>query len=173
MDSFVYSRQTPEKEFQSFLISESYKNHRQITPINEKCPDQKLTYVTDEIPIPSSPKKIVCDLLAVRKVKNGYIPVLIELKSAREKKRLVEQVESYSKLIDLHSDLYAELYSALLNKPVRFVQPCEKWIVWPMTKKEKDPQEDDLAKKGIRVVGYKKQDNGFTFSIGKALAHRL
>ncbi len=163
-----HGRKTPEKELQSFLISESYKNKRSIKPINAECDSPELIFVTDEIPVPSVPRKIVCDLLAARKVKGGYIPVLLELKSDRAKKRLIEQVESYSVIIDNHADLYAQLYSALLGRKVRFVGPCEKWIVWPLAGKDKDPQEESFAELGVRVVGYEKEKNGFSFRVGKA-----
>ena len=53
----------------------------------------------------------------------------LELKDARDMKRLIEQAEGFATLIDRYSDLFAQLYSALLGFEVRFRGPTEKWIV--------------------------------------------
>ena len=63
-------------------------------------------------------------------------------------KRLVEQVHGYAKLVDLHADLFAQLYSALLGERVAFDGPTEKWIVWPAAGEERDVKEAALQAEG-------------------------
>ncbi len=167
---------TPEKALQSFLIMRSKRNHfqRWIGPLNEASESTgspaRLRFVTDEIAVPGENGRIVCDLLAMRETDSGgRVPVVIELKSARLKTRLVQQVTRYAALVDAHADLYARLFSVILNEEITFTGPCEKWIVWPQAGDKKDPREDELAKIGIRVVGYKRRGWGFTFRVGEGV----
>ena len=78
-------RDTPEKRLQSWLLSEAYQHERQIIPL---APG--LILVTDEQNLPATPQDFVCDLLAV----HDTAPVVIELKSAREMKRLIQQLDA-------------------------------------------------------------------------------
>lgn len=165
-------RVTGEKALQSFLIRESFKSGRKLSAINEasKLTDEpvELTFVTDEIPLPRADGKIVCDILALRRDGSRKTPVVLELKDDRLLSRLIEQVEGYSLLVDEHSELFGRLFGALLGEEVRFDGPAEKWIVWPAAGVGKDPREDDLAKRGIRVVSYIERDGGFQFRVGRA-----
>jgi hypothetical protein len=170
-------RQTPEKALQSFLISRALAANRQLEPINEASrrthSPVDLTFMVDEISVPVGESHIVCDLLAVRWVEKGVVPVVIELKSNRRMKRLVEQVETYAALVDRHRDQYKRLLGAFCSYPIDLVGPCEKWIVWPMAGKERDPRENELAARGIRVVGYEQDGDGFRFRVGRALGDAL
>lgn len=153
-----HGRPTGEKALQSFLIRESYKNGRRLHPINVASATTnapvELVFVTDEIPLPVDGGKMVCDLLALRRDGGRSTPVLLELKDDRMLTRLVEQVEGYSVLIDEHAELFAKLFGALLGETVRFDGPTEKWIVWPAAGDTRDPREEELRAKKIRVVGY-------------------
>jgi len=61
----------------------------------------------------------------------------------------------------------AELYGALLGRPVRFGGGAEKWIVWPAAGEQVDPREDELRGRGIRVVGYSEDGTGgYGFRVG-------
>ena len=142
-----------EDRIQSFLIHEAYKNSRKMVSISDA-----LVFVTDEI---SLSKEKRCDILAVRYTDVGPVPVLIELKTDRKMKELIEQVEEYSELFDEHAELFAELYHALLGSDYddrRFAKSCEKWVVWPARSgaglDDRDEREDDFAAKGIRLVSY-------------------
>lgn len=166
-------RETGEKALQSFLIRESYKNGRRLAPINAASTSTnepvELVFVTDEISLPVGEGKIVCDVLALRRDGGRSTPVLLELKDARMQKRLVEQVEGYAALIDEHPDEFAALFSALLGETVRFDGPTEKWIVWPVPEGrglEKDPREDELRARNIRVVSYAEAAGAYTFRVG-------
>lgn len=163
-------RVTGEKTLQSYLISEAYRNDRKLVSLNDASRNTnepvELVFVTDEIPLPVSGDKIVCDILALRRDGGRCTPVLIELKDKRLLTRLVEQVESYSELIDELPEAFEALYSAVLGESIRFDAVAERWIVWPASKRRPDPHEDDLAEKRIRLVGYTKVEHSFSFTVG-------
>lgn len=164
-------RPTGEKALQSFLIREAYTHGRVLLPIslassatNEPV---ELVFVTDEIPLPTADGKMVCDILALRRDGARSTPVLLELKDNRMLTRLVAQVEGYAALIDEHADAFAELFGALLGETVRFDGPTEKWIVWPAAGPGRDPREEELARRGIRVVTYVVHGEGYAFRVGE------
>ncbi len=168
-------RRTREKELQSFLIRESYTSNRRLKSINAASTVTNapvdLIFVTDEIALPEADGKTVCDILALRRDGGRATPVLLELKTGRELKRLKAQVESYSALFNTHADLFAELFSELLGEKIAFDRPCEKWIVWPvpeaMSVQAKDPQEDKLRTECIRCVTYAEPSEGiYEFRVG-------
>jgi hypothetical protein len=162
-------RPTPEKALQSHLISDAYAHGRKMAAINVGCTDgTELVFVTDEISMPIAGKEMVCDILALRRDAGRFTPVLLELKSRRDLKRLVEQVTGYAALIDAHAHLFAELYGALLGERVVFDAPTEKWIVWPAVGDGPDPRESELAQKGIRCVGYRQSGASYSFTVGRA-----
>lgn len=154
---------TPEKALQSWMIAEAYQHDRSMVSI-----DEQLCFVTDEIALPIDGGRIVCDLLALRDTEQGPVPVILELKSKRELKRLVAQVNGYASLVDQHRELFGRLCSILLDRPVALAGPCEKWIVWPAEGEARDPREEELARVGIRVVGYEQTDEGFRFRISES-----
>ena len=173
-------RPTPEKELQSYLIREAYGNGRKMASLNESSQRTdapvELTFITDEIfvlavPVKESKRGIGCDLLAFRDTDKGRVPVLLELKSERALKKLIEQVEKYSSIIDEHPDHFAKLYSTLLGegKTVPFAGPCEKWVVWPArpgTDGSRDKHEKEFADHGIRLVCYVQDGQSFRFGVG-------
>ena len=93
-------------------------------------------------------------------------PVVIELKSARQLKRLVEQVVGYARCVNALSTEFEQLYSVILGRTISFSRPAEPWIVWPQAGEAQDPRESELASEGIRVVGYTTTTNGFRFRSG-------
>ncbi len=163
-------RPTGEKALQSHLISEAYQHDRRLVSINAASKDTdhpvELTFITDEIPVPTETGRIVCDLLALRVDGGRSTPVLLELKDARMLKRLVEQVDAYADLIDEHAESFERLYTAVLGETVEFDAETERWIVWPAAGPGADPREGELAKVGIRVVSYTLDDGGYSFEVG-------
>jgi hypothetical protein len=167
-------RSTAEKALQSWLIAEAYRSKRQLVSLNhasEATPSPvALVFVTDEIAIPTTADRrgrIVCDILACRVFVDRVVPVAIELKTERQLTRLVEQVTKYAALVDEHTDVFTELFSATLGAPVGTMDGCEKWIVWPLAGDRRDPCEEQLAKAGIRVAGYEATVDGYGFRIGR------
>ena len=166
-------RPTGEKELQSFLIRESYRHARLMQPLvgaaKNSGEELDLLFVTDEqlLPVGTGLGKVVCDLLALRRdPERGMIPVLLELKDSRDMTRLIAQVESFATLMNLHADLFAQLYTVLLGFEVRFGGPTEKWIVWPALREDVDRREAELRARRIRVVGYERDDQDFRFRLG-------
>ena len=131
-------------------------------------PDEptSLYFVTDEIAVFMNEKRVVCDLLALNRHDGRMVPVIIELKSTRDMKRLVEQLENYAAVISTYQIYFERLFSALLAEPIRFSMPVEKWLVWPSPKSGPVRRVEELAAQGIRVVDYAEKNNAFTFSIG-------
>lgn len=166
-----HGRITGEKALQSFLIRDAQTHDGRLHAINEasRCTSApvELVFVTDEIALPVEGGKIVCDVLALRVDGDRSTPLLLELKDSRQLTRLVEQVEAYAELMDTHGDLFAELYSALLGRAVRFTEPTEKWIVWPAAGETEDPREHELAARDIRLVGHYEQAASYRFRVGE------
>lgn len=170
-DEVEHRRLTGEKELQSFLIRESQLHDRVMTPVVNAAHAHgetlDLLFVTDEQVLPvlePHRRKRACDLLALRRLpEGGMVPVLLELKDERAMKVLIEQVETFSALIDLHADLFAQLFTELLGFDVTFTGPVEKWIVWPALRDGTDPRRSELSDRGIRAVSYERVGAGYEF----------
>lgn len=164
-------RPTPEKRLQSFMISDAYQHDRQMQVLQSQIPSQEdtaLYFVTDEIALVNGKDKVVCDLLALNQRKNGYAPVLMELKSRRAMKRLVEQLDNYESIVKTYRPSFERLFSALLGQQVHFSHAVEKWLVWPALAPGPDRREAELSQQGIRVIGYTEdQAGGFQFQVGQ------
>ena len=165
-------RPTPEKQLQSFLIGNAYRHGRRFEALiaggDGSGRFEDVIFITDEIPMEAGGRKIVCDLLALRRTRGRSIPVLIELKSRRAMTELVGQLTAYSAAMDKHAEEFVQLYSALLGEKVHFDAPTEKWLVWPGPddRPGPDPRQDELTAKGIGVIQYVSADSGFSFRVG-------
>ena len=168
----AHGRQTPEKVLQSFLISRAYLDNRRFTalrsPESATSPFDRVLFVTDELAVFSGGGKLVCDLLALRREVGRIQPVLIELKSKRELKRLKEQLDGYSQFLQANVPAFERLYSEVLGEEVRFTAPPEKWLVWPRICDGADHREEELAQVGIGVVQYQAASDGFRFYVGRS-----
>lgn len=169
-----HARVTGEKALQSFLIAEAQKNGCRLASLNEASAATDdpvdLWFITDEISLPTVEGRMVCDILALRRDGGRSTPVLIELKDRRQLTRLVEQVEGYAALIDLHADLFAALFSALLGEAIAFDAPTEKWIVWPAAAPTggADPRTSELLERRIRLASYVLTDDRYSLRVGPA-----
>ena len=169
----------PEDHLHSFLIREAYRNSGKMVSLNDASKKTgtpvELVFVTDEISLPVAEKERNerrCDILAVRYTDAGPVPVLLELKSGRKEEELIEQIETYSSLIDEHAGRFGELYSGILGEDISFVEPCEKWAVWRANDEDSDPREDDFSVKRIRLASFYEDDKnvGYRFRIGADVA---
>ena len=166
-----------EKELQSALIRDAYANGRHLRAL-EKASEHtdepvQLLFVGDELSLPRGEKKrVVCDLLALR-VDGGFSrPVLLELKSSRNQKELLGQLEEYTKVMLAHEQLFAQFYGAVLGREIRFDGPPERWIVWPQAKgHEVDPREGDFRaeKAPVRLVSYAGEGPEYSFRVGNSV----
>ena len=183
-ENIEQGRPTPEKRLQSYLIDDAYRDSRKMKALNKASESAvtpvELQFVTDEIFLPTEKSKIGCDILALRKTEDGSVPVLIELKSGRDMKEAIEQVEKYSGIVDEHAEDFAKLYHALLGSDfdnLEFVKSCEKWVVWPGLgdgPSDPDPREGDFSAKGIRLVSYYEDDKElgrYEFRVGADVTH--
>lgn len=154
-------RPTPEKRLQSWLLAEAYRANGTVA-----CLAPDLVLVTDEQRFPiSETRGCVCDILAVREDR----PVVIELKSARQMARLVEQLGTVAAVVDAHLARFSHLYGALLGRAVSLDRACERWLVWPTVPGHAvDPRTEELAILGIRVVSYDQVGDGYRFAVGPA-----
>lgn len=151
-------RQTGEKELQSWLIAEAYRNGGVLTHL---APN--MHFVTDEQHFAAEPKGFVCDLLAVRRTPSATIPVAIELKDKRLLTRLVQQVTNTAGVVDAQRDRFSHVFSAILGMEVKLDAACERWILWPANGQHAvDPWAGKLAAQGIEVRGYRADRGNFS-----------
>ncbi len=163
-------RPTAEKRLQSFVIGDAYRHQRLMQAMQSRLPDSEdtsLYFVTDEISVTHDDNKVVCDILAINRRKDGVAPVLMELKSERAMSRLVEQLNNYEAIMKTYQTNFEGLFSALMGEEIRFAFPPEKWMVWPASDTGPDRREAELLPQGIRIVGYSESDAGFDFHIGQ------
>ena len=127
-------RSTPEKELQAWIIKYALNNNHQL-PF-----DPDIKFITSELAIQSkSVKKIVTDILGYNEeTQQLYI---IELKSDRLLKRLIQQVSDFEAVILEKSQFFSQLLSIHgFISPVDFSKNIKKVIVWP--DKKKSPKEE-------------------------------
>jgi len=162
-------RVVPEKHLQSFLVGEALQNDRAMRSL-DAATGQKLRFITDELAIVREDGKLVCDLLALRVDGGRCTPVVIELKTERQLKRLVEQVSAYAALVDRHRKAFSVLFSAVLGAPLQLEGPTEKWIVWPPRPTGGEPHAEPLAAQGIGVLTYERVGAGYSLACEAPLA---
>lgn len=167
-------RNTPEKALQSWLISDAYRNRGRMTSIEKAVQDKietpndsEVFFVTDEIGLVSEEtgKLVKCDILAIRREpkKDGsfyWVPMQIELKSARKLTELINQLESYENLFNKSRAEFEKLFSLLLapicgGEIVFGSAQLEKWIVWPWSEKPNVGTTQQIVAKGIKEIQYK------------------
>jgi hypothetical protein len=166
------TRETPEKELQSFLIRDAINDkERKMRAIMNSCKEQNkpdLYFLTDELAFYDHSKdqdgevkgKTVCDIIAIRKTGSHYVPVVMELKSSRDKERLVEQLKKAAEFVAKYSQEFQLLAGAFLGTQVKFApeMKVEKWLIWPTPDNQKsydvDPRRPDIISDGIRIVRY-------------------
>lgn len=161
----AHGRPTPEKRLQAHLVSNAYAHDRRMAAL-ERAGDVSFTFVTDEIVIrplnTDGSGKIVCDILALRRVDDLEVPVVIELKSTRAMTELIRQTETYAALMLEHQSVFERLFAALLGREIRFGAAPEKWVVWPAPGSG-GRRDGELRQRGIGVIEYEELDEGYRF----------
>lgn len=178
-----------EHRLHSFLVRDALSNDGAMECLVKASsesarPFHTVRFVINEISSPPNNIKMegkkqrpTCDILAMRRCEGGHIPVLVELKYARKKKELIDQLNDYSKIMWNFTDYFRELYSCMIPRPVSFTQPLqiERWIVWPNLDSRKrklftDGKEAEMLRNGIGIVQYQESGVGkeqYQFHIGK------
>lgn len=129
----------PERCLQRYIIKASLINNRNmITALALKdCPYDELIFATDEVSLGD----VRCDILAVGKVAENYYPVIIELKSSRNKKELIGQLCDFSKTVKTYNTEFSNLLSCITGKSINTNNP-QKIIVWPVAESEANKGEN-------------------------------
>jgi len=139
-------RPTPEKELQSWIINYALNNNYQL-PF-----DTNIKYITSEFAITNKEGlKIVTDIIGYSERDNQLC--IIELKSDRLLKRLIQQVLNFEKVISDNFDFFSKLLSIngfLENKPLS--KKMKKIVVWPH---EKTSPKNKLKEENILEFTYK------------------
>jgi hypothetical protein len=121
-------RPTPEKELQSWIIKYALNN-------NHSLPfDPDIKFITSELAIQSeSGKKTVADILGYNEVAQQIY--IIELKSDRLLKRLIQQVCAFETVILDNPQFFSQLLSIHgFTSDTDFLKNIKKVIVWPFGK---------------------------------------
>jgi hypothetical protein len=162
-----HGRSTPEKRLQSWLLADAFRNGREMKPLTGGWGDtaEKLLFVTDELLLlDDEGRRNICDLLAFRTTDGETgVPVVIELKTARQMTRLIEQVAGYAALVEEHAEGFERLYSAVLGREVWLTGPPEQWVVWPADTLRPDRRTAEFAGWDIKLIGYEVDGDGYRF----------
>ncbi len=147
----VPQRSTPEKSLQAWIIKESQRNENNL-PF-----DSSLKFIASELAIPNkNGKKIVSDILYYDTL-SGQL-VIVELKSDRHLKRLIEQVNNFEKIIHDNFRFFKELVR--LNGYDNLERTLQKTIIWPH--KRTSPLKK-LKKLHIGEYTYEVNGNNYSF----------
>lgn len=119
-------RKTPEKELQAWIIARALDN-------DNKLPFGKnLTFLTSELAITSDVKgkksRVVNDILAIDDQDTLWV---VELKSARDQKRLKAQVAGFTHLIQERPDFFNDLVCLLSESGHKYFKEVRGMVVWP------------------------------------------
>ncbi len=172
-----------ERQLQSWLIKEALKNHRKIgTLLGIHKYFDELWFCLDEVslgdrshPVEENPtvstkrSNIVrCDVLSIGLKDGCYSPVLIELKSTRNLKRLIDQLNNFIKDIESTPKIHKSILSLMKkcagipeNSP--FKNEFQKIILWPRLEQPPKSTTDKIGKAIIEV--------GYTFEKGRWSFH--
>ena len=165
-------RPTPEKRLQSWLLADAYRHIRELKPLTVGWgkTEEKLLFVTDELLLlDDEGRRNVCDLLAFRTADGETgAPVVIELKTARQMTRLIEQVAGYASLVEEHAEGFERLYGAVLGREAWFTGPPEQWVVWPADTRRPDRRTAEFAGWGIKLIGYEEDGDSYRFVANRA-----
>jgi ribonuclease J len=169
-----------ERALQSWIIKQSLIHNRDMMILlkQEKGSFDKLLFALDEVSlgdknhpvrsvpglrlnISSSTTAVRCDLLAVGKKDGKIFPVIIELKSSRNKKDLIAQVDNFAELICRFRDYFLPLLETCTGLQINDYTP-RKIIIWPKPETSKpitQKHQEELTDAGISVLEYTDQKN--------------
>ena len=137
------SRPTREKELQAWIINYAINNDNNL-PFSSG-----IKFLTSELAFQTS-KKIVNDILAIDQ--EGSL-VVVELKSARHKQELKNQVDDFCGVITDEEEFFKELVE-LLAQEREWNGEIRRMIVWPDANGK---PRNDWASAGIEEVRYKEK----------------
>jgi hypothetical protein len=165
----------PEKKeercLQRYIIKSAMQHNRDMLKALscKNTPYDELLFVTDEVSL----DKVRCDILALGRIGADYYPVSIELKSNRDKKELIRQLDAFCSYIQKqeYGTLFSEIFITLTGQAgikINTATP-HKMIIWPRADSESkngyiSPQanltrQDIVETKKIHLLEYYEFDN--------------
>ncbi len=162
-----------ERKLQCWIIKQSLINNRNMMIFLNKakgCFDE-LVFALDEVSLGDkknpvakinglrlngSPMAVRCDLLAVGSKDGKTFPVLIELKSSRNKKDLIAQIDNFAELICRFKDCFIPLLETCTGLQINDYNP-RKIIVWPTPQQQNSITQKHLnflTNIGISILEY-------------------
>ncbi|MBP8878326.1 MAG: hypothetical protein KBG86_09790, partial [Flavobacteriales bacterium] len=144
-------RPTPEKSLQAWIIKEAQAN-------DHKLPfDNSIKFITSELAMHNySGDKVVSDIIGYDTSTNQLI--IIELKSDRLLKRLIEQVDSFGEIIHDNFWFFHDLVT--LHGFGKLEEVTRKAIVWPH---EKTSPLEKLKELDIAEYTYQESNGSYNF----------
>lgn len=161
-----------ERCLQRYIIKASLTNKRDMLKALSITdgPYKELIFATDEVSLGT----VRCDILAVGKIGGTYYPVVIELKSNRDKSRLEQQLENFCYEIKTNGVEFKKLLALLTGRKeiqINTDMP-RKMIIWPVADSESKKvgngfnssdkakaTRGDIIDKGISLIEYDEFDN--------------
>lgn len=149
-----------ERRIQSHLIEYALTHNLNLKPalgLDDTVYDE-LLFALDEVPIVNIDNKAVirCDILTVGVRGKNTFPVLIELKSDRQKTELGRQLGDFCVLMNhKFPSQFAKLLGNCVNKEVK-MSKIGKIVIWPAPDRKTERKTmPDFEKEGIDVIEYK------------------
>lgn len=125
-----------ERCLQRYIIKASLTNSRDMRKALSITdgPYEELIFATDEVSLGT----VRCDILAVGKIDGTYYPVVIELKSKRDKTRLIEQLENFCCEIKANGAEFKQLLALMTDHKTMQIDTDKprKIIIWPVADSE-------------------------------------
>jgi hypothetical protein len=161
-------RSVPERRLQAWIIRQAQVAAGDLRKVLQIPSDEykELIFAFDEV---SPTPEIRCDILAVGKKKERYVPVVIELKYDRQQKELLKQLDGFSNLIRDHQDSFSELFRARTGLSVVCSDP-EKILVWPWSTRPNLNHAKKRKEYGVLEIAYRIEPSKnfeFLFETGK------
>lgn len=125
-----------ERCLQRYIIKASLTSNRDMLKALSIIdgPYEELIFATDEVSLGD----VRCDILAVGKIDGTYYPVVIELKSNRDKSRLIEQLENFCVAITKYGVEFKKLLTLMTDRKELQIDTDKprKIIIWPVADSE-------------------------------------
>lgn len=161
-----------ERCLQRYIIKASLTNNRDMrTALSiTDGPYEELIFATDEVSLGT----VRCDILAVGKIDGTYYPVVIELKSNRDKSRLIGQLKNFCYEVTTNGVEFKKLLSFMTDRKAIQIDTDipRKIIIWPVADSESkkygkgfkssdkaETTRDDIVKEKISLIEYDEFNN--------------
>lgn len=150
-------KQKKERRIQCLIIKQALSNNGNLNSIlrlNSKY--DELIFSLDEVSLGDKNHEPTyrCDILAVGIKRKKAVPVLIELKSDRSQKRLIEQLDLFSREIIRFKNEFGKLLTECIGQEVKISNHIEKMLIWPSNKRERKGTISKYHDEKIDVVEY-------------------